>query len=168
VSIQAFVEGLLRLANVLEATNWTLKNVNNICTLAINSTNYLVLFSGDLTGIRWRVLHMSTTFAVFVSTGVTLAYRCAGLEISVRTNRFLTLFGCLKATMGGAGKLLYCLDCFSTDAQSSRMVLKLFLRGWWYVRTQWVLLHLCFSLYWNKLPLELLWALFKLFFIILC
>jgi hypothetical protein len=29
VSIQAFVEGLLRLANVLEATNGTLKNVNN-------------------------------------------------------------------------------------------------------------------------------------------
>jgi hypothetical protein len=36
-----FVEGLLRLANVLEATNGTLKNVNNICTLAINSTKYL-------------------------------------------------------------------------------------------------------------------------------
>jgi hypothetical protein len=34
VSIQTFVEGLLRLANVLEATNGTLKNVNNICTLA--------------------------------------------------------------------------------------------------------------------------------------
>jgi hypothetical protein len=52
VSIQAFVEGLLRLANVLEATDGTLKNVNNICTLAINSTKYFVLFSGDLTGIR--------------------------------------------------------------------------------------------------------------------
>jgi hypothetical protein len=52
VSIQAFVEGLLRLANVLEATNGTLKNVNNICTLAINSAKYFVLFSGDLTGIR--------------------------------------------------------------------------------------------------------------------
>ena len=51
VSIQAFVEGLLRLANVLEATNGTLKNVNNICTLAINSTKYFVLFSGDLTSI---------------------------------------------------------------------------------------------------------------------
>jgi hypothetical protein len=46
------VEGLLRLANVLEATNGTLKNVNNICTLAINSAKYFVLFSGDLTGIR--------------------------------------------------------------------------------------------------------------------
>jgi hypothetical protein len=52
VSIKAFVKGLLRLANVLEATNGTLKNVNNICTLAINSAKYFVLFSGDLTGIR--------------------------------------------------------------------------------------------------------------------
>jgi hypothetical protein len=52
VSIQAFVEGLLRLVNVLEATNGTLKNVNNICTLAKNSAKYFVLFSGDLTGIR--------------------------------------------------------------------------------------------------------------------
>ena len=52
MSIQAFVEGLFRLANVLEATNGTLKNVNNICTLAINSAKYFVLFFGDLTGIR--------------------------------------------------------------------------------------------------------------------
>jgi hypothetical protein len=52
VSFQTFVEGLLRLANVLEATNGTLKNVNNICTLAINSTKYFILFSGDLTGIK--------------------------------------------------------------------------------------------------------------------
>jgi hypothetical protein len=52
VSIQAFVEGLLRLANVLEATNGTLKDVNNICTLAINSAKYCAMFSGDLTGIR--------------------------------------------------------------------------------------------------------------------
>jgi hypothetical protein len=52
VSIQAFVEGLLRLAKVLEATNGTLKNVNNICTLANNSANYFVLFSGEITGIR--------------------------------------------------------------------------------------------------------------------
>jgi hypothetical protein len=50
VSIQAFVEGLLRLANVLEVTNGTLKNVKNIFTLAL--TKYFVLFSGDLTGIR--------------------------------------------------------------------------------------------------------------------
>jgi hypothetical protein len=52
VSIQAFVEGLLRLANVLEATNGTLKNLNNTCTLAINSAKYFALFSDDLTGIR--------------------------------------------------------------------------------------------------------------------
>jgi hypothetical protein len=76
VFIQACVEGLLRLANVLEATNGTLKHVNNICTLAINSVKYFVLFSGDLTGIRWRVLHMFTTFAAFVSTRVTLADSC--------------------------------------------------------------------------------------------
>jgi hypothetical protein len=80
VSIQTFVEGLLRLANVLEATNGTLKNVNNICTLAINSTTYFVLFSGYLSSIRWRVLHMPTTFAAFVSTGVTLAYGCVRLS----------------------------------------------------------------------------------------
>ena len=52
VSIQAFVGGLLRLAKVLDATNGTLKSVNNICTLANNSAKYVVLFSGDLTGIR--------------------------------------------------------------------------------------------------------------------
>jgi hypothetical protein len=52
VSIQAFVEGLRKLANVLGAPNGTLKNVNNICTLANNSANYFVLFFGDLTGIR--------------------------------------------------------------------------------------------------------------------
>jgi hypothetical protein len=52
VSVQMFVEGLLRLANVVEATDGTLKNVNNICTLAINSIKYFVLFSGDLTSIR--------------------------------------------------------------------------------------------------------------------
>ena len=56
------------------------KNVNNICTLAINSTKYFVLYSGDLTGIRWRALHMSTTFAAFVSIRVTLAYSCARLR----------------------------------------------------------------------------------------
>jgi hypothetical protein len=80
VSMQTFVEGLLRLVNVLEATSGTLKNVNNICTLAIKSTQYVVLFSGDLTSIQWRVLHVSTTFAAFVSTEVTLAYSCARLR----------------------------------------------------------------------------------------
>jgi hypothetical protein len=49
----SFLQGLLRLSNVLEATHGTLNNVNNICTRAINSVKYLfVLFSGDLTGIR--------------------------------------------------------------------------------------------------------------------
>jgi hypothetical protein len=48
VSIQTFVEGLLRLANVLKATKGTPKNVNDICTLAINSTNYFVLFPTTL------------------------------------------------------------------------------------------------------------------------
>jgi hypothetical protein len=78
VSIQTFVEGLLRLANVLEATHGTLNNVNNIYT--INSTKYVVLFSGDLIRIRRRVLHMSTKFAAFVSTGATLAYSCAKIH----------------------------------------------------------------------------------------
>ena len=74
------MEGLRRLTNVLNATNVTLKNVNNTCTLVINSAKYFALFSGDFTGIRWRVLHMSTTFAVFVSTLVTLFYSCARLR----------------------------------------------------------------------------------------
>ena len=60
-----------------------------------------------------------------------------GLEMSARTNMFLRLFGCLNATMGG----LDSLDHFTTDVQCSRMVLKLFLRQGWYVRTQGVLLH---------------------------
>jgi hypothetical protein len=33
-----------------------------------------------------------------------------GLEISARTNRFLRLFGCLNATMGGSGKILDSLE----------------------------------------------------------
>jgi hypothetical protein len=39
-----------------------------------------------------------------------------GLEISARTNRFLRLFGCLKATMGGSGKIYHpCLrNSFNT------------------------------------------------------
>ena len=52
MSIQTFMKGLLRLASVLEATSGTLKNVNNICTLAINSATYFVLFSDDFTSIR--------------------------------------------------------------------------------------------------------------------
>jgi hypothetical protein len=37
VSIQTFVEGLLRLANVLEATHGTLNNVNNIYTMLMRA-----------------------------------------------------------------------------------------------------------------------------------
>jgi hypothetical protein len=168
VSIQACVEGLLRLVNVLEATNWTLKYVNNICTLAINSTKYVVLFSGDFTGVRWRVLHMSTTFAVCVSTGMTIAHRCARLRHLCPHQQVSHTVWLFEGNHGRRRKDVVLFGFFSTDAQCSRMVLKLFLRQWWYVRTQWVLLHFCFSLYWNKLPLELLWALFKLFFTILC
>ena len=53
VSIQTFVEGMLRFANVLEVTNGTLKNVNNICTLAINSTKYYVV---DMCNTRHCIL----------------------------------------------------------------------------------------------------------------
>ena len=91
-----------------------------------------------------------------------------GFDIFARTNRFLRLFGCLKATMEGSGKILDSLEFFSTNVQCPRMVLKLFLRQGWYVRTQGVLLHFCFSLYWSKQLLEMLWALLRLFLIILC
>jgi hypothetical protein len=91
-----------------------------------------------------------------------------GVDISARTNRFPRLFGCLKANMGGSEKTLDSLEFFSTDVQCRRMVLKLFRRQGWYVRTQGVLLHFCFSLYWSKLLLEMLLTLRKLFLIILC
>jgi hypothetical protein len=45
-----------------------------------------------------------------------------GFEISARTNRFLRLFGSLKAIMGGSGRTLDSLEFFSTDVR--RMVLK--------------------------------------------
>jgi hypothetical protein len=38
-----------------------------------------------------------------------------GFEISARTNMFLRLFGCLKATMGGSGRTLDSLEFFSTN-----------------------------------------------------
>jgi hypothetical protein len=41
-------------------------------------------------------------------------------------------------------------------------------RQGWYMRTQGVLLHFCFSLFWSKLLLEMLLALLKLFLIIVC
>jgi hypothetical protein len=59
---------------------------------------------------------MSTIFAVFVYTWVTLAV--LGLEVATRANMFLRLFGCLQVTMGGSGRNLYNLDFFSTDAFS--------------------------------------------------
>ena len=36
-----------------------------------------------------------------------------GVEVATRTNMLLRLFGCLKATMGGSGMILYSLDFFS-------------------------------------------------------
>jgi hypothetical protein len=168
VSIQTFVEGLLRLTNVLEATNGTLKNVNNICSLAINSTKYFVLFSMTLLVYDDECCICLQHLQRLSPHEWLLPIVVLGLDISARTNRFLRLFGCLKATMGGSGKTLDSLDFFSTDVQCSRMVLKLFLRQGWYVRTQGVLLYFCFSLYWSKLLLEILWALLKLFLIILC
>ena len=44
-----------------------------------------------------------------------------GLEISVRPNRFLRLLGCLKATMGGSGKILDSLEFVSTEVQCPRI-----------------------------------------------
>ena len=79
VSIQAIVEGLLRFANVLEATSGTLKNVNNNCKLTVQNILYcfpvtLLVYDDECCII------MSTTFAAFVSTGVTLAYSCVRLR----------------------------------------------------------------------------------------
>jgi hypothetical protein len=60
VSIQAFVEGLIRLANVFEATDGTLKNVTNIC-LIIEQNCLLSDFQRENREIFWikelRVLH---------------------------------------------------------------------------------------------------------------
>ena len=76
VSIQTFVEGLLRLANVLEATNGTLKNVNNIfALLELTVQNMLYCFPLTLlVNDDECCIIMSTAFAAFVSTGMTLAY----------------------------------------------------------------------------------------------
>jgi hypothetical protein len=53
---------------------------------------------------------MSTIFAVFVYISVTLAV--LALEFATRTNMLLRLFGYLKATMGGSGRILYSLEFF--------------------------------------------------------
>ena len=59
---------LLRYDGII-VTNGTLKNVNNICTLAINSAKYFVMFSGELTGLS------SPSTNVWMDTGVTLQKR---------------------------------------------------------------------------------------------
>ena len=130
----------------------------------------LVLFSGDLTGIQWRVLHMSTTFAAFVSTGVTLAYSCVRLinfcphqQVSQTVWLFEGNHGRLRKDFGQLG--IFFDGC---PMLTNTPFMKLFRRKEWYVRTQGVLLHICFSLYWSKLFLEILWYLLKLFLIILC
>jgi hypothetical protein len=82
VSIQTFVEGLFRFANVLEATNGTLKNVNNIFAL-LQLTVQNMLYCFPLTLLVYDdecCIIMSTTFAAFVSTGMTLAYSCVRLR----------------------------------------------------------------------------------------
>jgi hypothetical protein len=145
VSIQTFVEGLFRFANVLEATNGTLKNVNNIFAL-LQLTVQNMLYCFPLTLLVYDdecCIIMSTTFAAFVSTGMTLAYSCVRLRNFCphqQVSQTVWLFE-------GFGKTLDSLELFSTDFQCSRMVLKLFLRQGWYVRTQGVLLHFYFSLY---------------------
>ena len=35
-----------------------------------------------------------------------------GVEVATRTNMLLRLLGCLKATMGASGRILYSLDFF--------------------------------------------------------
>ena len=98
VSIQTFVEGLLRLANVLETTHGTPKNVNNICTLAINSTTYVVLFPATLL-VYDDECCICLQHLQRLSPQVWLWHIVVlGLEISARINRFLRLFGCLEAT----------------------------------------------------------------------
>jgi hypothetical protein len=145
VSIQAFMQGLLILANVLEATNRTLKNVNNICTLAINSAKHVVLFSG-----------------------VTLAYSCVRLWHFCPHQQVSQIVWLFEGNHRRLRRYFGQFGYFSTDVQCPRMVLELFLRQGWCVRMQGVLLQFCFSLYWSKLLLEMLWALLKLFLIILC
>ena len=57
---------------------------------------------------------MSTTFAAFVSTGVTLAYTCVRLSNLCPHEQVSQTFGCLKAIMGGSGKILDSLEFFLT------------------------------------------------------
>jgi hypothetical protein len=98
---------------------------------------------------------MSTTFAAFVSTGVTLAYSCVRLKNFCPHQQVSQTAWLFEGNHGRLRKDLGQFGFFSTDVQCSRMVLKLFLRQGWYVRTQRVFLHFCFSLYWSKLLLEM-------------
>jgi hypothetical protein len=168
VSIQAFVEGLLRLANVLEATNGTLKNLYNICTLAINSTKCFVLFSGDLTGIRWRVLHMFTAFAAFVSTRVTLAYSCVRLWHLCPHQQVSQSVWLFEGNHGRLRKDFWQFEFFFDRCPMPTNGVEAVSQTGWYVTTHGVHLHFCFSLYGSKLLLEMLLVLLKLFLIILC
>jgi hypothetical protein len=70
---------------------------------------------------------MSTTFAAFVSTGVTIAYCCVRLR-NLCPHQQVSQTVWLFEGNHGLGKILDSLEIFSTDAQCSRMVLKLFLR----------------------------------------
>ena len=77
---------------------------------------------------------MPTTFAAFVSTGVTLAYSCVRLrnlcphqQVSQTVWLFEGNHGRLRKDFGQ----LMSLEFFSTGVQCSRMVLKLFLRQGW-------------------------------------
>ena len=111
---------------------------------------------------------MSTTFAAFVSTGLTLVYSCVRLCTFFPYQQVSQTAWLFESNHGGTWKTMDSLDFSSTDVQCSGMVLKLFLRQGWYVRTQGVLLHLCFCLYGSKLLLEMLWALLQVLLIILC
>jgi hypothetical protein len=74
VSIQAFVEGLLRLTNILEATNGTLKDVNNICTLAIFSFTVFIVNEYFITVTKLRICahHLLLTIILSILKCVTL------------------------------------------------------------------------------------------------
>ena len=91
VSIQAFVEGLLRLTNILEATNGTLKDVNNICTLAINSTKYYVV---DICNTRHRILvrspENSTTYFIVLIARVQILFTLVSVQF-VTSNTLASL-----------------------------------------------------------------------------
>ena len=124
VSIQAFVEGLLRLANVLEATHGTLKNVNNICTLAINSAKYFVLFSGDLIYIsmclclccRWPSQEIKKGIINRLQPATFLWLSKSRTNILSPSVVVIYVFGSLKIDKGVIGTLVlsYVVDHYSS------------------------------------------------------